>query len=276
VKALESQMEAARETAERVQGLAGEGLVTAWEGDQAAFAAELREAELNQARRRMTVLRGELLKDMGFSPAAKIELSGDTGETSMPALTVEDMVLKALEIHPELAVADRQVVIHDHRVRQAFCDFLPVISIFSSGQWTGNDLAAQSANWVSGLNAAWTLFDGLANVARYKAAKVERRQSELERESSFLNIMAQVVAAEAAVRDAAASARIYQRAYEVAAARYADYDARSREGLLPLSEALDARAAMDLAQVALVKSRYQERIALANLELAMGRTIIPE
>jgi len=33
---------------------------------------------------------------------------------------------------------------------------------------------------------------------------------------------------------------------------------------------------MDLAQVALVKSRYQERIALANLELAMGRTIIPE
>ncbi|NLE67586.1 MAG: TolC family protein [Lentisphaerae bacterium] len=276
VEALESQMEAARETAERVQGLAGEGLVTAWEGDQAAFAAELREAELNQARRRMTVLRGELLKDMGFSPAAKIELSGDTGETSMPALTVEDMVLKALEIHPELAVADRQVVIHDHRVRQAFCDFLPVISIFSSGQWTGNDLAAQSANWVSGLNAAWTLFDGLANVARYKAARVERSQIRLERENTFLSIMVEVVAAEAAARDAAATARVLQRAYEVAAAKSADYDAKAREGLIPLSDALDARAVMDFAQVELVRSRYQERIAIAALNLAMGAMLVPE
>ena len=32
---------------------------------------------------------------------------------------------------------------------------------------------------------------------------------------------------------------------------------------------------MDLAQVALVKSRFQERIAIANLELAMGLTLVP-
>ena len=43
-----------------------------------------------------------------------------------------------------------------------------------------------------------------------------------------------------------------------------------------LSDALDARGVMDLAQVALVRSRYQERTALANLELAMGLTQIPE
>ena len=48
------------------------------------------------------------------------------------------------------------------------------------------------------------------------------------------------------------------------------------KGLIPLSDALDARAVMDLAQVALVHSRYQERIAVANLELAMGLTLVPE
>jgi outer membrane protein TolC len=78
------------------------------------------------------------------------------------------------------------------------------------------------------------------------------------------------------VNDAIEEARIRQRAYEVAAAKHADYDARSREGLLPLSDALDARADMDLAQVAMVKSRYQERIALAALDLAMGVTLVPE
>ena len=276
VAALETQLAAARETADRVAGLAAEGLVAKWEGDQARFAADLREAELNKARRQLAVLRGELLQGLGLPPAAPIELSGETGEIARPEGTVEELVLKALEIHPELALADRQVVIQDHQVRQAFCNFLPTISLFSTGTWTGNDLAAHAENWVSGFSGAWTLFDGLANVARFKAAKVERRQTELERENTFLSVMVGVVAAEAAARDAAEGARVRQRAYDVAAAKWADYDAQAREGLLPLSDALDARGAMDLAQVALVQSLYQERIAIANLELAMGLTLVPE
>ena len=275
VAALETQLEAARQTAARVAGLADEGLVAQWEGDQARLAAELRETELNRARRRLAVLRGELLQGLGLAPTATVELSGETGENAMPAGTLDDLVLKALEIHPELALADRQVVIQDHQVRQAFCNFLPTISLFSTGSWTGNELAAHAENWVTGFHGTWLLFDGLANVARYKAAKVERRQTELERENTFLSVMVGVVAAEAAARDAGEGARVRQRAYDVAAAKWADYDAQAREGLRPLSDALDARAAMDLAQVAVVQSRYQERIAVANLELAMGLTLVP-
>ena len=275
VAALETQLDAARQTAERIQGLAAEGLVAQWEGDQARFAAELRETELNKARRQLAVLRGELLQGLGLSPTAAIELSGETGAAGAPAGTLDELVLKALEIHPELALADRQVVIQDHQVRQAFCDFLPTISLFAAGTWTGNDFAAHAENWLTGFKGTWTLFDGLANVARYKAAKVERRQTELERESTFLSVMVGVVAAEAAARDAAEGARVRRLAYDVAAAKWADLDAKAREGLVPVSDALDARAAMDLAQVAVVQSRYQERIAVANLELAMGLTLVP-
>ena len=276
VAALESQLAAAREGAQRLQGLTEEGFFAKWEGDQALYIAEARETELNRARRHLAVVRGELLRGLGLSPAARIELSGETGEAAAPTGTVEELVLKALEIHPELSIADRQVVIRQHQVRQAFCDFLPTISLFHTGQWTSDDLAAQSENWVSGFSGAWKVFDGFANVARTKAARVERRQTELERESTFLSIMVQVIAAEAAARDAVEGARIRQRAYDVAAAKFADYDARSREGLIPLSDALDARAAMDLAQVALVQSRYQERVAISNLELAMGITLVPD
>jgi outer membrane protein TolC len=276
IAALESQLAAARETAGRVSGLADEGLVARWEGDQAFLAAELREAELNGARRQLVVLRGELLQGLGLSPDAPVELSGEAAEKSMPEGVTADLVLRALEIHPELALADRQVVIRDHQVRQAFCDFLPTVSLFSTGTWTGNDLAAHAENWITGFKAAWTLFDGLANVARYKAAKVERQQTRLERENTFLSVMVGVVAAEAAARDAAEAARIRRRAYDVAAAKWTDHDAKTREGLLPLSDALDARAAMDLAQVALVQSQYRERIAIATLELAMGLTLVTE
>jgi outer membrane protein len=282
VKAVETQLGAARENAARIEGLAREGFFTDWERDQARLQTEMRQAELDTARRHLEIARADLLVTLGLSPipasdaAYHLRLSGDTGEPKRPEGTTADLVLRALEVHPMLSIADRQVVMQEHAVRQAFTAFLPVLNLSAAGTWTGNDLATHASNWMTAFGGTWKVFSGLANVSRYKAARVERQQSELERESTFLNIMAQVIAAEAAVSDAVEAAGIRQRAYEVAAAKYADYDAKSREGLLPLSDALDARADMDLAQVAMVKSRYQERIALAALDLAMGVTLIPE
>ena len=276
VAALETQWKAAREAADRIEGLTREGFFTRWEGDQAKFQAEAREVEWNRARRELTVIRGELLQGMGLSPTASLTLSGETGDLKMPAGTVEDFVLKALEIHPELLLADRRVVIQENKVRQAICNFIPTVSVFSSPSWTSNDLVFPSSNWATGFKGVWNLFDGFANVARYRAAKVERKQSELQRESTFLSVIVQVITAEAAVRDASEGTRLREHAYAVAKAKFEDYDAKSREGLIALSDALDARGMMDLAQVAWVRSKYQERIAVANLELAMGITAIPE
>lgn len=276
IAALQTQLEAAKQTAHRVAGLSDEGLVTKWEGNQALYQLEAREVELATAKRQLNVLRGEFLQGLGLSPLARVVLVKDTEPPARPEGDTEALVLKALEINPQLAIADRQVVMKEHGVRQAFCDFIPNISLFANREWTGNDLAAQSANWITGLNGAWTLFDGLANIATYRASKVEREQAKLERETTFLNVMVGVVTAEAAMHDAADAARLAQRAYDVAAAKYADYSAKAEEGLIPLGDALDAQAEMNLAEVALVKSRYQERIAIANLDLAIGSTLVPD
>ncbi|MFO7535206.1 MAG: TolC family protein [Kiritimatiellia bacterium] len=275
IAALESQLQAARETAERVRALAGEGLVTQWESGQAAHMADVRTVALEQARRQLGVARGELLTDMGLSPDAPLRLAGAPPRPAPLAGSTADLVLKALELHPELAMADRQVIVSQQEVRQAFTAFLPTLSLFSTRTWTGDDLANQSANWLTGLSGVWTLFNGLANVAQYKAAKVIRTSTELAREQTFLTIMIQVISSEAALRNAQEAESLYRSAFGVAEARFADYEAKAREGLLPLSDALDARSEMDFAQVALVRSRYQVNIAQAGLELAMGLTAVP-
>lgn len=275
VAALETQLKAALENAERIEGLAGEGFFRPWEAEQARLLAETRQAELNHARRQLEVKRGELLVGLGLAPGTAVELSGEMAAPVSFDKTTEELVLVALQENPSLALSDRQVVIQEHRVREAFCAFLPTLSIFTSGTWTGNSLADHSANWISGLKGAWTLFDGLANVARYRAAKVEKKQAVFEREAAFLNVMIQVIAAEAKLRDATETTLIRERSYDVLAAKYDDYDARSREGLIPLSDALDARAAMDEAQVELLRSKYLERLASASLELAIGTTVVP-
>ena len=279
VKALEAQLKATSENAERVRGLSKEGLVAAWEGEQAGYLEDARRVQLNQARRQLSVLKARFLADLGLAPA-KFELSGDIsfGDGILPVaddVRLDDLVLGALERHPLLSMADRQVVMKENAVRQAFCDFLPTLAGFGKETWSGNEVMTVTPNLVYGFNAAWKLFDGTA-IAKYKSEKVEREKTSLERENTFLSVIVNVAAAEAAWRDAGEGAAISRRAFEVAKAKFLDYDARSREGLVPLGDALDARAAMDLAEVDFVKGKYRELCAKAALAFAAGTLPAPE
>ena len=265
--------------AERVRGLSKEGLVAAWEGEQAGYLEDARRVQLNQARRQLSVLKARFLADLGLAPA-KFELSGDIsfGDGILPVaddVRLDDLVLGALERHPLLSMADRQLVMKENAVRQAFCDFLPTLAGFGKETWSGNEVMTVTPNLVYGFNAAWKLFDGTA-IAKYKSEKVEREKTSLERENTFLSVIVNVAAAEAAWRDAGEGAAISRRAFEVAKAKFLDYDARSREGLVPLGDALDARAAMDLAEVDFVKGKYRELCAKAALAFAAGTLPAPE
>jgi outer membrane protein TolC len=129
--------------------------------------------------------------------------------------------------------------------------------------------------WMAGFSAAWTVFNGFANYNNLRIAKTERTKSEREREATFLSVIVRVITAESAVRDASEKRLVAQSSYNVAHEKFEEYDAKTKEGLLPQSEALDARAAMDAAQIQLVQTTYLERMAISSLELAMGITALP-
>ena len=273
VAAHERQLAAARETAERVSGLEREGLARPWERDQAALLAETREAELGAARRRLVVLRGDLMRALGLSPLAAFELAPPPEADESPLEPLEDLVLRALETNPQLPIADRQVVMKENAVRRAFCEFLPNLSVFGQWSFTGNEVMnPPKHNFDWGFRGTWDLFNGFRSVADVRAAKAEREQAELSRESTFLSVMAGVVSARAAVEDAAAGAAVRRRAWEVAAGKAEDLMARAKEGLEPVSDALDAEAARDLAEAEYLRAAFTERVARENLDFAVGET----
>lgn len=271
VSAYEVQLEAARKNADRVMGLAREGLVAKWEGEQSEYIAETRLVQLNQARRNLAVLKARFLADLGLDPKFGFSLvKPEESSAAAEAGSVEDLVSFALGNHPLLSIADREVVIKENGVRQAFCELIPTASVFGKESWTGNKVMSVTPNLVTGFNAAWDIFSGVT-IAKYKASKVELEKSRLERENTFLSVIVNVVSAEAAWRDALESRKIAKRAFDIASSKYADWDAKSREGLVPVSDALDALAVKDLAQVELVKLTYAERTAKAALDFATGK-----
>lgn len=276
VSAYEVQLDAARKNADRVKGLADEGLVTKWEGEQAAYLAEARLVQLNQAKRKLAVLKAKFLADLGLAPNAEFTLvPPEENSLAQESEPVEELVGFALGNHPLLSISDREVVIKENGVRQAFCGLIPTATLFGKRTWTGNEVMAVSPNLVTGFNAAWDVFSGVT-IAKYKSSKVELEKSKIERENTFLSVIVNVVSAEASWRDALEAKTIAKKAYDVAAGKYADFDAKSREGLIPLSDALDALAAKDLAQVELVKLTYAERTAQAALDFACGKIQINE
>ena len=273
VAARERQAAAARETAARVEGLAREGFARPWERDQARYLVEAREAELGAARRALVVRRGDLLRAMGLSPLARIELAEPPDGALPPPEPLEDLVLRALESNPQLPIADRRVVMEENAVRRAFCEFLPNLSVFGQWSFTGNKVMnPPSHNFDWGFRATWDLFNGFRSVADVRAAKAERRQAELARENTFLSVMAGVVSARAAVEDAAAGAAVARRAWEVAAGKAEDLSARSKEGLATVADALDAEAERDLAETEMLRASFTERVARANLAFAVGES----
>ena len=271
VTAIEAQVAAAEAENNRVQGLFNEGFARDWERSQAAALLTDRRHALEQANNNFRVAKAKLLEAMGLNPLVEISLEKTVAPGIKPDGTIEELVLKALEQHPELAIADRQVVIKENEVRQAFCEFIPVVSLFTSFSFTGNEVGNPPSNNISyGFNGAWTIFKGFYNVGNYKRSKLERTRSEYEREKTFLSIITRVVAAEAAVREAHNASELAKAQLAVAKAKAQDYAARAGEGLIKLSDALDAKAALDAAEVVNVRASFAEQIAIENLRYVMG------
>lgn len=283
VRALESQLAAAQSLTNRIDGLAAEGFVAIWERNQAHLLADLRASDLSHAQRQVAVMRANLLQTLGLSPLAHLTLDEHLPEINKPEGTISDLVLKALETHPELSLSDRMIVARENQVRQAFAQFVPAVGAFAELRWFDlsslakilPQVASSTSVWMAGFSAAWTVFNGFAHYNNLRTAKTERTKSERERESTFLSVIVRVITAESALRDAAEKSRIARNAYSVAREKFEEYDAKAKEGLLPQSDLLDARAGMDAAQIQLVQSTYLERMAISSLQLAMGITAFP-
>lgn len=269
IDAYSSQYEAALKGAQRIEGLAKEGIHAQWEADRASVIALSRKVQLSQAKRNMDVLKARFLGNLGLDPRGDFALAGIPEEVKSTN-SLDAVVLRALATHPVLVLADRQVVIKEHAIRSALCDFLPNVSFVAEKSWTGNEISVPSENLLASFSGTWSLINAASVFSNYKISRVERRKAELERENSFLNVIVNVVASYAALRDAEELLAVRSGTFEVSAKKYKDYEAKAQEGIIPISDALDALAERDLAEVELIRSRFDARLAAAALDFASG------
>jgi outer membrane protein len=248
-------------------------------------------AEVDVANARVNVIRAQnavslarvaLNTAMGIAVNAPTEVKDLLAYQQFP-MSREDLVGEAIRNRPEYRQVRAQAEAADATVRQTFRDFFP--NLFGSGTYgvtgvTGtpafnsrstNGFVDSGNEWSVGLSLNWSIFDGGAKVARYKEAKANLeaaqarvRDAELQVwqsvEQSYLNL------GEAEERIGAAG-----KAVESAEENYQLARGRFDAGVANIIELTDAQLALTQAQSTEAQALSDYRIAIANLERALGR-----
>ena len=273
LSALESQLTAARAMEKELAALQQEGMISTWQSEQGRVLVMARQTELNRMRRSLGQAKAELLANMGLNPTGDVKLELQMS-LEAPEDSLEILITEALLNHPSLAIADRQVAIEKEKIRAAVTNFLPRLSGFASRVDTSDSHQVYTNYWLGGLSGAITVFDGLANVNQYKAAKESHKDALLRRQQATLTLMLQVIRALDQVRLAQEQVELAGQINQVASKHLAEVRQQYEQGLIQASDMLDMVAEADRAEIQYLQSRFQYQTSIAVLTNVLGKTRI--
>jgi outer membrane protein TolC len=172
----------------------------------------------------------------------------------------------------DLQAAHHQVVAAQAMATATHGRLLPEVMANATVETLRSDVE-QGSTWFSlGVVANWRL--SLAESHLRKSADQKAQAAEKSRRWQAQNAEYEIEKSRRAL--AAARARILAAREAVAAAESARTLrlARHRQGLLPLTEVLDAESSLAGARALLLRSQFETRVAQADIEFALGQPIL--
>jgi outer membrane protein TolC len=270
---LDSQLKAAQTLEKELAAYRKEGLVSDWKAEQGHVLVMARQTELHRIQKSLRQAKAELLAGMGLEPTSDITLEMQT-PFEAPGGSLDDLITEALLNHSSLAISDRQVAIEKEKLKAAVTAFLPRLMGFASRVDTSDSHQVFTNYWMGGLSAAITVFDGLANINYYRAAKELQKDAILRREQATLTLMLQVIRALDQVELAQDQMELARGMNTVASKRLAEVKQQYEQGLIQVSDMLDMVAGAYEAEIRYLQARFQYQMSIAVLINVTGKTRI--
>ncbi len=269
--AAESAFEQAEALLKEMEALYKEGMILKSDLEKARAFNAMQQNNLSEVKRQKTYAKAELLEAMGLNPLSEITLGGP------PSLSIEDrelseMITTALLNRPELMAADLGIKARGDSLKMAISAFLP--KIFLIGDFTNNRDSFLKYNDILtyGASGILTVFDGFANIYKYKAAKQEKVQAMLEREQACIKVMLEVINAKQAL-DRATDNRIrIKLELDSAESGLNETNSLWKEGMVTSSKKLEAATYYTSIKSNMELADYMYQVAAATMADVMGIT----
>lgn len=247
------------------------------QSDSLQLVLELSRARVDSLRQAaaLRVARLELGRRIGADRAVDA-VPLDSGAPPVLPVSLDDAVASALDQGPDYRAARA-----GERAAAAFLqgrrgEYLPTVNV-SAGHQRFDSKFFPSARNVSAitLGVVWTLWDGGQREIAIAQARTNRNVARAIREDLERGARADVTEAYEAYLTAAATVGLSETQLAVARENYRVQESRYRAGATTVLDLLDAQVGLTQAGADLVQARYGTRLALAGLEVILGRRLFP-
>ncbi|MBN1973537.1 MAG: TolC family protein [Sedimentisphaerales bacterium] len=267
----ESQLNAAKAVQRELKALGVEGIANDWKVEQANSLVLTRQTELQRTKNSHKQAKAELMANMGLNPLEDVSLETQLN-LEVPEGSLEDLITEALLNHPSMSISDREAAVEKEKIRAAVTAFIPNLYGYAARIDTSDSHQVFTNYWLGGISAAITLFDGLANVNYYKAAKELRQASLLRRDQAAITLMIQVIRASDQVQTAKDLVELTEQIEKTSAIHLAEIKKQYEQGLIQTSDMLMMTAEAQNAEVQSLQARFQYQTCIAMLNNVMGHT----
>ena len=261
----EDSLRQAREVEKFVQARVDQGLMLQAEGLRIRAYRAQGEAGVMEARQRVASARSGLALLTGVE-VAPVSLVTSLKAESNPSPT--DLQGN----RGDLQAAKFQWQAAQQGVKAAQGSLLPEVGL-NLGLGTMHNTWENGGNWSEvSLGLKWNVFSS-PDRRRVSSAKAMERAASYNLRWQEQVAGREVDEARRAMESASARIKMAQEAVEASESVRTLRQARHREGLLPLTEVLDAEAGLSGARTLLLNSQYELRVSRAQLSLAQGQPI---
>jgi len=238
---------------------------------------ELTRARVDELREAagLDVARAELGRRVGRSVAVDAAGSDTTPAPPLP-ISLEEAVQVALAQGPQIRVAEARARSTAATVRARRAAYLPWVTLtgstaaYDSKFWP--EAAVRTSGTITVSLPIWN--DGRREIAMAQA-KSANEVAEAIRDDLRRGALADVTRSYSAYETAAAAAELAAEAVIVAEENYRVQETRYRAGAVDIIEFLNGQVDLADAEAGLVQARYATRLALAGLEVILGRRLFP-
>jgi outer membrane protein TolC len=235
-------------------------------------------AERLRARNAVQRARRTLNDQMGRPLDTPVALA-DTVRISQNERPVNALVERALQRRPDLRALRQTVQARTAAVDVAQADWFPQVAL------TGSYLYARpneqlfppedrfQGTWTAGVELSWTLSLGARTDAATDRARAQRRQARYELQDRRTSVRAEVRTQAETVGEARTAVRAATTSLESARAAYRAVRSRFEEGMVVVSDLLDAERTLREARSQLAAAQADYALARAALARAVGRSV---
>lgn len=190
---------------------------------------------------------------------------------------LEDQDLKALQelaltLRPDFKQAQLATQSNEAALGSARSEFWPTLSAF--GSWQTDDqnfTSADSNSWLVGVNLRINIFNGRENQAHLAESHLLQKRQTVMQEHLAQAIRLQIEKAYLEVETATGVAEVNQKSVSQAQESLRIVRNRYQTGLTTITELLRSETALTRARTSFLRSLFEQRTSVANLELQVGR-----